>query len=115
MGVEEALALEEAVDTANLQLETAQLLLQLHVGLLRLDASHLEGDEMLLRVLLRLDDALLEAAAVPIDPVPKADLHLLKLVKHDVEVGIHGLIRADATGVVQGVWLHRLTILIPDC
>jgi hypothetical protein len=89
VGVEEALTLKEAIDVANLQLETAQLLLQLRAALLRFGASHLEGDETLLR-------ALLKAAATPIDPVPKADLHLLKLVKHDMEVGIHGLVRADA-------------------
>jgi hypothetical protein len=93
VGVEEALTLKEAIDVANLQLETAQLLLQLRAALLRFGASHLEGDETLLRALLR---ALLKAAAMPIDPVPKADLHLLKLVKHDMEVGIHGLVRADA-------------------
>jgi hypothetical protein len=51
--------------------------------------------------LLDLDHTTLDAAAVPLDAVPKARLHLLKLIKNKAKDGVDGrLLRPRAARVM---------------
>jgi hypothetical protein len=107
------------VHAVDFKLEPIELLLQQRASLIRLRARHLQGDESLLGSLLRLDHPTLQAAAAPLDAVPQARLHLLKLVEmlqDETQRSIRrALICFRSPSVVLRIGLHQSLILIPDC
>jgi hypothetical protein len=71
--------LEEAVHVMDLYPEAIELLLQRRTTLLRLSTGHLQGNQPLIS----LRDSALELAAVILDAVIEAGLHLLQLIEED--------------------------------
>jgi hypothetical protein len=109
----EGLTLEKAVDAVNFELEAVNMLFDLDASCLRLGARHLQGNQMLLVALLRVDHPALKAAAATFHPIGETGLHLLELIedKADGRIdgvggGIGGIGGLGAVGVVIGVGLH---------
>jgi hypothetical protein len=93
----------------NLQLEVVKLLLHHRAPLVSLGARHLQRDESLLDMLLKLDDTAPNVTVASFDAVAKSCLHLLKFIEDETEVGVDGwLIRPCLARVVVEVRLHVL-------
>jgi hypothetical protein len=90
VGVRHRLALEEPVDAPDFELEASHLLVHLNVLGVRLGARHLQQDETLLRTLLDVDNALLQATVAAVNPLREPHLHALQLIQHQAEVGVDG-------------------------
>jgi hypothetical protein len=125
--VVEGLALKEAVDVVNLELEVIDTLLDVDTAGLHLRECHLEGNEVLLIALHEVDHMALEAVAAALNRVGEAGLHLPEFVEDKTNGridgvsgfgasngGIDGLRGLGAASVVMGVELHGSKRMIPD-
>jgi hypothetical protein len=99
----EGLMLEEAVDAVNFKLEVVNALLNLDVSYFRLGVSHLQGNQVLLIVLLRVDHPALKAATATFDLVGEAGLHLLELIVDEADGGIDGVCGGTRGGGIGGI------------